>query len=60
MLGEDEVRKSGGLGETEAAERLRRDGPNELPSARARGLVAVAWDVVAEPMTGLLIACSAV
>jgi Ca2+-transporting ATPase len=60
LLGEDEVRKSGGLGETEAAERLRRDGPNELPSARARGLGAIALDVVTEPMTGLLVACSAV
>ncbi|MGE5337849.1 MAG: cation-translocating P-type ATPase [Gemmatimonadota bacterium] len=46
----------GGLSETEAAQRLARDGPNELPSQRPRGLFAVAREVVREPMFLMLVA----
>lgn len=45
-----------GLSESQAAERLQREGYNELPSSRKRGVLAVAWDVVREPMFLLLIA----
>jgi len=45
-----------GLSESEAADRLRRDGFNELPSARPRTVVTIALEVVREPMFLLLIA----
>lgn len=47
-----------GLTSQEAADRLRRFGPNELPTARRRRLAFVA-DVVREPMFALLIATAA-
>ncbi|MFI5181943.1 MAG: cation-translocating P-type ATPase [Thermoanaerobaculia bacterium] len=46
-----------GLTDEEAARRLAADGPNELPSAKKRGLPRIALDVVREPMFLLLIAC---
>ncbi len=49
-----------GLGEQEAAARLQRDWPNELPSARPRSLAAIAWAVVREPMFLMLIAAAAI
>src|SRR5512137_782168 len=45
-----------GLSEDEAAGRLARDGPNELPSQRSRGLFTVVREVVREPMFQLLVA----
>ena len=45
-----------GLSGQDAAERLARDGPNELPSAQPRSLLAIALEVVREPMFLLLIA----
>jgi P-type Ca2+ transporter type 2C len=48
-----------GLTNTEAAARLARDGGNELPTARPRGLWAMAFEVAREPMALLLIACGA-
>jgi P-type Ca2+ transporter type 2C len=45
-----------GLSESQAAERLQQEGYNELPSSRKRGILAIAWDVVREPMFLLLIA----
>ncbi len=57
---EEEVRGLAGLGEAEAAERLRRDGPNELPSARPRTLLDIGLEVVRQPMIALLVACGAV
>jgi Ca2+-transporting ATPase len=48
-----------GLSEVEAAERLRTEGYNELPSTRKRGILAIALDVVREPMFLLLVACGA-
>lgn len=49
-----------GLTERDAAERLERDGPNELPTARARGLATVVWEVAQEPMFLLLVAAGIV
>jgi P-type Ca2+ transporter type 2C len=46
-----------GLSEHEAAQRLRRDGPNELPSSRKRSLLVIVYEVVREPMFLLLVAC---
>jgi len=46
-----------GLSEAEAAERLRKDGYNELPSSRQRSIFSIAFEVVREPMFLLLVAC---
>ena len=48
-----------GLTEAEAESRLRRDGPNLLPTRRRRGLASVLREVVAEPMFLLLLAGAA-
>lgn len=48
---------SGGLAAESARERLERDGPNELPSAKPRTLWAIAWGVIQEPMFLLLVGC---
>jgi len=52
--------QSRGLTAKEAAERLRRDGPNELPSSRPRSAVAIAWEVLKEPIFLLLVACGTI
>ncbi len=52
----DVVRPSG-LTEEEAARRLAREGPNELPASKRRGPFRIALEVVKEPMFLLLIAC---
>jgi Ca2+-transporting ATPase len=49
-----------GLTEAEAATRLRQDGFNELPTAKPRNLLAIALDVVKEPMFLLLLACGVI
>jgi Ca2+-transporting ATPase len=49
-----------GLSAQVAAERLRIDGFNELPSTKPRKVWAIAWKVVSEPMLLLLIACGGV
>ncbi len=45
-----------GLTEKEAAARLRYEGYNEIPSAQKRSILAIAFDVIREPMLLLLIA----
>jgi len=45
-----------GLSEAEAALRLGREGPNELPDQEQRTLLAIAWEVVREPMFLMLVA----
>ena len=49
-----------GLSSEEARERLRIDGPNELPSSKPRSVAAIAWDVVKEPIFLLLVACGTI
>ena len=49
-----------GLFETEAAERLKKEGYNELPSSKKRSIFAIALDVIKEPMFLLLIAGGAI
>ena len=49
-----------GLSEDEASRRLLQEGYNELPSAKPRGLLAIALSVVREPIFLLLIACGVV
>ena len=49
-----------GLSESDARQRLERDGANELPTSRPRGLLRLLIDVVSEPMFLLLVACGAI
>ena len=49
-----------GLSESQSAQRLAEDGPNELPGSRRRGTLAIAFEVVREPMFLLLVACGVV
>jgi Ca2+-transporting ATPase len=49
-----------GLSPEEAAARLARDGYNELPSARPRSLLAIALEVMKEPMFLMLCGCGAI
>ncbi len=48
------------LSEKEAQRRLLEEGWNELPSSRPRSLLAIAWNVVSEPMFLLLMTCGCV
>jgi P-type Ca2+ transporter type 2C len=56
VLTASDLQTISGLTDAEAAERLRRDGVNELPSARPRRLSALAIDVVRDPIFLLLAA----
>ncbi|NQD35861.1 cation-translocating P-type ATPase [Permianibacter sp. IMCC34836] len=51
---------SQGLSSSEAAQRLLRDGGNELPAAQPRSLARLLIDVLREPMLLMLVGCSAV
>ena len=46
-----------GLTEAEAAQRLKTEGYNELPSAKRKTGFRIAFEVLKEPMFLLLIAC---
>ena len=48
------------LTDEDASVRLARDGYNELPSAQPRSMLAIAWEVLREPMFLLLIAASTI
>lgn len=48
-----------GLTEEEARRRLEREGANELPAKDRRGFLAIAWEVVREPMFLMLVAAGA-
>ena len=54
-----DVKTIKGLSETEASERLNKEGYNELPSAKMRSIFAIALEVMKEPMFLLLVACGA-
>jgi Ca2+-transporting ATPase len=60
MLPDIDPSALGGLSEQEAATRLRAEGANELPSAKPRSLLAIAWQVVREPMLLLLVGAGAI
>ncbi len=49
-----------GLSATEAGERLRRNGPNELPQELQRSAVRIILDAVREPMLQLLLAAGVI
>ena len=56
-LNESQVKSLTGLTLERAAQVLRIDGPNELPSAKKHGIIATIFGVVKEPMFLLLLAC---
>ena len=47
-----------GLSGAQALAQLQRDGPNELPSAKPRTILAIAWEVVRQPMFLQLVGCA--
>lgn len=49
-----------GLTEAEAVSRIRSEGFNELPTAKARNLLRTAWDVLREPMILLLLSAAVI
>jgi P-type Ca2+ transporter type 2C len=57
VLTSSDINSITGLSEQEASERLKREGYNELPSAKQRSIFAIAFDVMREPMFVLLVAC---
>ena len=50
------IKNISGLSEKEVATRLLTEGYNEIPSAKKRGIIAIALSVIREPMLLLLIA----
>lgn len=57
LLAEDfDITAAKGLSDAEVEERIRTEGYNELPSAKARSIIAIALEVVREPMFLLLVA----
>jgi Ca2+-transporting ATPase len=59
-MGSYAIERESGLTESEASERLRSEGPNELPRRRRSSNLAIVFDVAREPMFLLLVACGAV
>ncbi|MCL5281718.1 MAG: cation-translocating P-type ATPase [Planctomycetes bacterium] len=60
MLNPFDIHQIPGLTQTEAARRLAEEGFNELPSSRRRNSLAIALEVIREPMFLLLVACGVV
>lgn len=56
MADKFDISSAKGLSRAEAEELLRKEGYNELPSAKPRSIIAIAFDVVREPMFLLLVA----
>ena len=56
-LTEDQAKQIRGLSRAEALEKLKLEGYNELPSSKKRNFLAIAFEVVKEPMFLLLVAC---
>jgi P-type Ca2+ transporter type 2C len=59
-LKETDLKSMAGLFEREAADRLKQEGYNELPSTRQRNLLAIASEVLQEPIFLLLVACGVI
>lgn len=51
------INNSGGLTDTQAAERLLKDGPNQLESTKPKSFLRIATGVLKEPMFILLVSC---
>ncbi len=57
---EEQVKLLKGLTETEAQERIKKDGYNELPASKKRSILKIALGVLKEPMFILLVACGVI
>ena len=55
-----DIRELRGLSDGEAASILKEEGYNELPATKKRSFLAIAFDVVREPMFLLLVSCGAI
>ena len=51
----DDVGSLRGLTEEEASLKLHVEGPNELPTAKSRNLLAMVWEILREPIILLLV-----
>jgi Ca2+-transporting ATPase len=60
MIHQPDFHSFTGLSEAEAADKLKQEGYNELPSSQKRSLWAIAWEVVQDPIFLLLIVCGAI
>ena len=60
VLTELDVKRLKGLSDEEARRRQEAEGPNELPSARQRSVLATILEVMREPMFVLLVACGSI
>lgn len=49
-----------GLSTQQAADRLQREGLNELPSTQHRTMLGIIWDMIQEPIFLLLVACGVI
>jgi len=59
-LSEKEIQQIKGLSEAETVERRKKYGLNELPSAKKKGILNIAFNVLKEPMFILLVACGGI
>ncbi|MBN2143238.1 MAG: cation-translocating P-type ATPase [Candidatus Aureabacteria bacterium] len=59
-LTEEDVKSLKGLSEKTVADRLETDGYNELPSSKKRGMIAILFEAVKEPMFLLLVICGTI
>lgn len=59
-LKESEINNIRGLSESEAREKLTKDGFNELPGSHGRGVLKIIFGVFKEPMFLLLVACGTI
>jgi Ca2+-transporting ATPase len=59
-LNEEQVKLLKGLSLGQVSDKLKREGYNELPSSRKKGILSIALGVVREPMFILLVACGGV
>ncbi len=57
---EFDPRSVSGLSEAEAADRLKKEGYNELPSGGQRSILGIVLEVIREPMFLLLVACGVI
>lgn len=60
MLNQLDLNTITGLSEQEATYRLKREGFNELPSSKQRNILAIAAEVLQEPIFLLLVGCGAI
>ncbi|MFA5322953.1 MAG: cation-translocating P-type ATPase [Smithella sp.] len=59
-LTEEQAKQIKGLSRAEVLKKLKIEGYNELPSSKRRNILAIAFEVVKEPMFLLLVACGSI